>query len=112
MYQGRKLDRDDARCAADSALSKQQRRQSSATAARAEYRILPQARRKSCNGLSLYGFVEALQRMQKRLFGSTSWLKPTYLRIETQQMSKVRPDLGSHQTEVDTALKGKPVPGV
>ena len=46
------------RCAADSALSKQQRRQFSATAARAEYRIHPQPRRKSCNGLSLYGFCD------------------------------------------------------
>ena len=45
-------------CAADSALSEQQSRQPSATAARAEYRILPQSRRKSCNGLSLYGFCE------------------------------------------------------
>jgi hypothetical protein len=44
------------RCAADSALSKQQSRQSSATAARAECRIVPQPRRKSCNGLRLYGF--------------------------------------------------------
>jgi len=44
------------RCAADSALSKQQSRQSSATAARAEYRISPQPRRKGCNSLRLYGF--------------------------------------------------------
>jgi hypothetical protein len=44
------------RCAADSALSEQQRRQVSATAVRAEYQIVPQARRKSCNGLSHYGF--------------------------------------------------------
>ena len=44
------------RCAANSALSKQQRRQFSATAARAEYRIHPQPRRKSCNGLILCGF--------------------------------------------------------
>ena len=43
--------------AADSALSKQQRRQFSATAARAECRISPQPRRKSCNGLSLYCFL-------------------------------------------------------
>ena len=43
------------RCAADSTLSEQQRRQFSATAARAEYRIHPQPRRKSCNGLSFYG---------------------------------------------------------
>ena len=43
-------------CTADSVLSEPQRRQFSATAARAEYRIIPQPRRKSCNGLSLYGF--------------------------------------------------------
>ena len=46
-------------CAAGSALSEQQRRQSSAPAALEEYRIHTQPRRKSCNGLSLYGFCEA-----------------------------------------------------
>ena len=46
-------------CAAGSALSEQQRRQSSAPAALEEYRIHTQHRRKSCNGLSLYGFCEA-----------------------------------------------------
>jgi len=46
------------RRAADSALSEQQRQQVSATAVRAEDQIIPQARRKSCNGLSLYGFCE------------------------------------------------------
>jgi len=39
------------RCAADSTLSEQQRRQFSAAAARAEWRFSPQPRRKSCNGL-------------------------------------------------------------
>ncbi len=44
------------RCATDSAPSGEQSRQFSATTARAEYRIHPQPRRKSCKGLRLYGF--------------------------------------------------------
>jgi hypothetical protein len=48
------------RCAADSALSKQQRRQFSATAAGAEYRIHPQPRRKSCNDLRFCDFCEGV----------------------------------------------------
>ena len=44
------------RRAADSALSEQQSQQFSATAVRMERKNAPQARRKSCNGLRLYGF--------------------------------------------------------
>ena len=46
------------RCPTDSALSKQQRRQFSASAARAEQPNFPQARRKDCNDVNFCAFCE------------------------------------------------------
>jgi hypothetical protein len=60
------------RCAADSALSKQQRQQFSATTECAKRQDVPQPRRMSCNGLSLYGFCG-----DATAYAETLWLGVT-----------------------------------